>query len=523
MRKLNILSTAIAGILGAGVLSGVAHATTTASVVLNIGGATATDNTVRDLFLRAGTVAAPRVCRGPTSGTPGTIDVYIDGTDVTKNNSTAILCALENTLTAADGVTTLTAGTTVGFVKESGGGSDRGTVYIADATPMAFRSTTDFTGCLPGTTITAGSIPSFPNHQQFILHTNCTAVTTVAGDVGIADVDPQLFNVGLLAISQGQINKLTSDPLYQPMFGVAVSLNTYRALQAAQGLNTASDAKADVPTLTSGQIRGLFGDGVFSNWDAVTDATGNPVVPAGSQLYVCRRGDESGTQASTAQYFLNERCALNTGVLKFKGASVLADQQNGKAYVRNSVDDTRTVFAAKGGGDVRTCLDQHNDLGQHAIGLLGSDSVYDNFGGAGGAANANAGSNQWRYVAIDGRKPDLVSVANGQYDFVMENVLNRRNTTVSGNPVLSGGKLVLADYIKQAFTSSDIISSLIIKTQPHGYTGGLAGGLSGTPNAIPVTTANLDTNPVSAFTKTPGSSVNNCGPAIAVTATPGKL
>ena len=516
MRKVNILSTAIAGILGVGALSGVAHATTTASVVLNISGATATDNTLKTLFLRAGTVAAPRVCRGPTSTTPSTIDVYIDGTDVTKSTNIGILCALEGTLTADDGVTTQSAGTNVAFVKESAGGSDRGTVFVADATAMAFRSTTDFTNCSAGTTQNAGTITSFPGHQQFILHTGCTAVTTIAPDVGVADVDPQLFNVGTQAISQAQINKLTSSPLYQPMFGVAVSLNTYRALQAAQGLNTASDAKADVPSLTSGQVRGLFGEGVFTNWDAVVNATGSPVVAAGSQLYVCRRGDESGTQAATAQYFLNERCALSSGVLKFKNASDTTTQQAGEKYDRVT-DDAKTVFAGSGGGEVRTCLDQHNDLGQYAIGLLGTDSVYDNFGGAGGAANAGAGSNQWRYVAIDGRKPDLVSVANGQYDFVMENVLNRRTT-----PALTGGKLVLADYIKQSFANTDVIATLLIKSMPHGYTGGLAGGLSGTPNAIPVTTANLDSNPVSAFTKTPGSSVNNCGPAIAVTATSAK-
>jgi len=512
MRKLNILSTAIAGVLAAGA----AHAVTTASAVLNIGGATATDNTLKTLFLRAGSVAAPRVCRGPTSGTPAVIDVYIDGTDVTKSTNIAIMCALENTLTADDGVTQLTAGTNVAFVKESGGGSDRGTVYVADSLQIPFRSTTDLSGCSAGSTQNAGTIASFPGHQQFVLHTGCTATVTTAPDVGIADVDPQLFNIGSLAISKAEIDALHSDALYQPMFGVAVSLNMYRALQASQGLSTASDAKADVPSLTSGQIRGLFGEGVFTTWDAVVDASGNSVVAGGSQLYVCRRGDESGTQASTAQYFLNERCGLSSGPLRFKNASDGSTQQNGEKYDRVT-DDAKTVFAGSGGGEVRTCLDQHNDLGQYAIGLLGTDSVYDAFGSAGGAAHAGDGTNQWRYVGIDGRKPDLVSVANGQYDFVMENVLNRRVS-----PALSGGKLVLADYIKQSFTSLDIINSLIIKTQPHGYTGGLAGGLSGTPNAIPVTTGALDSNPVSAFTKTPGSAVNNCSPAIAVTPTTAK-
>ncbi len=236
------------------------------------------------------------------------------------------------------------------------------------------------------------------------------------------------------------------------------------------------------------------------------------MVPA--LVYVCRRGDESGTQAAAAEYFLNERCGKGTNGFKLATGG---DQQNGTAFaLANTASE---VWAGKGSGDVRVCLDAHNDVDHFAIGLLGSESIYDNFGGTGGSAGGGAGAAQWRYVAINGMKPNLKEVANGRYDFVMENVLNIRTQTVSGIAPIDNEPLVLHDYIKASFASLDVIASLLVKTLPHGYTGGLAGSTHAAPNAIPVTNATLDTKPVSAYTKSPLGPVNNCGNAFPLRAT----
>ena len=526
MQKLKQLSAAIAVAIGAAALTTPAHAVTPGAVPsanrVYVSGATATDNALKALFLRAGTGTAPAVCRSPTTATAGTIDVYIDGTDVTKNTSTAILC----TLNVAVG--SLAAGSNVALVKESAGGSDRGTVLVAEATAITtFRSLDDLTGCSAGTTVTANSNTSFPSHQEFVLHSGCTASQSPAvnAQIGVADVDPQLFNVGTSAITKAQISRLTADPLYQPMFGVAVSLNLYRALQRAQG-KTLDDTGANLPTLTTGQVRYLFQDLGAQSWgDAVVSSTGVPItdtsftngVTVSSQVYVCRRGDESGTQASTAQYFFNERCALAAGAQKFANATN-ADQQNGEVFTRAS-SEAFTVFANKGSGDVRTCLDAHNDVDHFAIGLLGSESVYNGPGSLGGLAHAADGTGQWRYVALDGRKPTLEEVANGHYDFVMENVLNRRKSAYNGFPVISGPQLAVYNYVKSSFANIDVIKTLLITANTHGTTGGLAGGLSGIPNAVPVSTTTLLANPVSAFTKSPNGTANNCGPALPVAAT----
>jgi hypothetical protein len=542
MRHSNLLSIAIAGILGGGA-AGSAYAVTPAQVPsgnrLYISGATATDNTLTALFLRTGTGAAPKFCAA------GTIDMYIDGTNPTGATNRAILCTLDHALSDTNGTATLAAGTNVAILKESGGGSDRGTNFVANADLLAFRGLSDVSTCSAGTVQAAGSITSFVGHQAFTLHTGCIPTENVRTQAGIADVDPQLFTAGTQPITQAQIDRLTSDPLYQPMFGAAVSLNLYRALQRAQGIALAGtsvdDDAAHMPTLTRNQIAGLFADGMISDWSLITNSAGVPVTDASftagvavpSTVYVCRRGDESGTQASAAQYFLNERCAAGQGVNGFKLASTPANQQNGAAFTAPGINNTNPanpiitsigstgdeVWAGVNGGAVRNCLDGHNDVNHFAIGLLGTDSVYNAFGSAGGLAKNADGNGQWRYVAIDGKKPNLESVANGTYDFVMENVLNMRNAPAAGQAVISGAPLVLHDYIKTAFASLDVIGSLVIKSMPHGYTGGLAGGLSGTPNAIPVTQGNLDTNPVSPFTKSPLGPVNNCGPAIPVAGT----
>jgi len=514
MRKLTQLSAAIATIIGAATVASTANAVTTVPAAnrVYISGATATDNALKTLFLRKGVTGGAAICRSASTTPTGTIDVYIDGTDVTKNNSTAILCTLNQAIGG------LAAGNDVAIIKESEGGSDRGTVAVAQAQSLAsFRSLDDLTGCSAGTAVGATTVASFPNHAEFTLHSGCTAKATVTTQIGVADVDPQLFNIGTAPVSTADVKRLTADALYQPMFGVAVSLNLYRALQRAQG-KTLDDTSANIPTLTTPQIRYLFQAGGADSWSSIVSSTGKAItdlsytnnVVVSNTAFVCRRGDESGTQAGTAQYFLDERCALDRGPPLFVGASN-ADQQNGTVYTRVT-DDALRVYAGKGSGDVRNCLDQHSDIDTFAIGLLGSESKYDGINSLGGSAGKNDGTQQFRYIAIDGRKPTLEEVANGHYDFVMENVLNRRKTAFNGVPVIAGPQLGMYNYIKTAFADVDVIRSLLV-TQSIGTTGGLMPGLnsaglgSSTP---PVDATLLNSNPVSPYTKSPNVSVNNC-------------
>jgi len=499
-----------AGLLCGALIGTAAHAvmpsTVTAANRLYVSGATATDNALATLFLRTGSVAAPPVCKA------GTIDVYIEtAAPVTGSKQKAILC----TLNVAVG--TIAANTNVAFLKESNGGSNEGTQVVARGAARTFLNIANDAApaCTTTAAVAANSIASYPNHQAFTLHSVCSGLDATAHpDAGVADVNPALFTAGLTPISQAEINHLQSDSLYQPSFGVAVSQNLYRALQSAQGKNTASDTAAEMPTLTTGQVRGLF-TGTIGTWDQVTSPTGTAL--SVKPVFVCRRGDDSGTQASFASYFLNERCV--SGVPPFVPATNGVSQQGGSTW-SFATFGADPVFAGAGSGDVRNCLDSHNDHDDFAVGILGTESKYDAPGSAGGSANAAAGTQQFRYVKLDGRTPNLESVANGVYDFVEENVLNRLNTTINGQSPPAGHKKDLADFIKNSFGDTDVIATLLV-TQAHGLTGGLAPALAPgvVANTLPVSQAGVIANPVSPFSKSILGPVQDCGPAIPVAPT----
>jgi ABC-type phosphate transport system substrate-binding protein len=499
-----------AGLLCGALAASSAYAVTPSQVTaanrLYISGATATDNALATLFLRTGNTDAPPVCKS------GTIDVYTDtAAPVTGSKQKAILCTLNQ---AVGGIA---ANTNVAFLKESNGGSNEGTQVIARGVARTFLNIANDAApnCTTTTTQAAGSIASYPSHQAFTLHSVCSGLDTAAKpDVGIADVNPALFNIGLTPISTAEVNRLQSDSLYQPSFGVAVSLNLYRALQSLQSKTVTSDTAADMPSLTSAQVRGLITGNIFS-WDQITGPTGTPL--ASKPVFVCRRGDDSGTQASFASYFLNERCV--NGGPNFVTATNTASQQSGSTW-NFATFGTDPVFAGAGSGDVRNCLDGHNDHDDFAVGILGTESRYDALGSAGGSANAAAGTQEFRYVKLDGRTPNLESVANGVYDFVEENVMNRLNTAFNGQNPPSGNKAALANYVRDSFGNLDVISTLVV-SQSHGLTGGLAPALGAgvTPNAIPVSAAQVVANPVSPYTKSLNGPVFDCGPATTIAPT----
>ncbi len=417
---MNSIKTTVKGLLLVGALAATAaHAVTPSAVGTNnrlfISGATATDNALTALFLRAGTTDAPAFCQA------GTIDVYIAGTDLASAKQRSILCNL------ATAVGSLSAGTAVAVSKESNGGSDQGTVTIANAGTRQYLDLTNNTSptCGAVSTVNANTIASFPNHQAFTLHPSCTGLANVRADVGVADVNPALFSAGTAPITQAQIDRLTSDALYQPVFAVGVSTNLYRALQRAQGKTVGSDTADNVPSLTTAQVAAIYSGGI-GDWSQVVSPTGlainSATYTAGANVngtpFICRRGDESGTQASHASHFLGERCM--TGVLSFVSVSDTNCQQSGCTW--SATYNNQQVFAGSGSGEVRKCLDAHNDLDHFAIGVLSNESRYDGLGSLGGSANAGAGTQQFRYVALDGRVPNLESVANGKYNFVEENV-----------------------------------------------------------------------------------------------------
>jgi hypothetical protein len=538
MSKISVAVSAIlaASALGAAVGANAAAVVPSADHFFPTSGSTALDNAIKEYFLLSG-----GICKANSASTP--INVYVDGTSSLTSgvHQTLVVCSSS----AAFG--TVAAGDTIGLAKESNGGSLEGTINVARATPLNFLDglATGGITCTGGPTAVAAGT-NYAHQQAYNLYTGCTTLKTYAPTIGWADEQPAAWlGFGQRPITPADEAALTTNPLVQNVFGFAVSLNLYRTLQNMQGLTVGDDTLANMPKLSLTALTSLYTGGA-SSWTNITNASGKDVttfVPgtthavSGSTVFVCRRGDSSGTNAFVDLALLNNRCSSSgatqvpatTANASCKGLpSGLTPQDFGCSWTSSNIGDT--VFPGAGGGDVAACLDAHSKNDDFAIGNLTTNQAFGNPNAPGGSGDTNTGSNtHFRFIAIDGHLPNLTSVANGQYPFVEDNVLNTK-TSAGGN--VTG----LSAYITSSttgFASPTVIEDFIATQASAKSTAGTADtnwntGIlfdalnpQGVPqNSTPVTTANLTGgsggNPVSAYTQLVAGGLNNCQPPVAL-------
>jgi len=533
---------------------GVAHADPlplgSGGIAYYLSGSTAMDNGVKALLLQG--------TGGICNATP---DVYIDSTaaDITKAHNTLVVCKISEPL--GSGASQVPSGTLVAFDKESNGGSLEGILPISQNIGLKFftglqTATAGTLGCTSSVTVPAGysSTSPYTYAQQYVLHYGCTPPTTSSTAVpvvGFADENPESFNVGSPTVGSSDIGKIGYQQFVQNVFGIGVSLNMYRALQHAQGL-TQNDALANTPTLSSNAIRSLFAGNVAS-WSGITDASGNAInaltntgnVAVSNQVYLCRRGDSSGTNASVGIYFgLDNRCTSSSGGAQFGMAAGNTSVGNCKGYIsafgsatnlptteygcswQNASNSADTVFAGFGGGDVASCLSYHDTQNQFALGLLTTNQGMGDVGGTGGSADSSTSTNgRFRFVKIDGKAPDLGSVVNGTYDYVMDNIIVTAKTPTSDTSDL-------VKYLTNLYFTKAALVRDFMATQPtdSNFTAGvlidqLNANNTFTPNSTPPyvtgsqvkagTNGTTTINPVSPFTQLAinGSDPQDCGKA----------
>jgi hypothetical protein len=260
-------------------------------------------------------------------------------------------------------------------------------------------------------------------------------------------------------------------------------------------------------------------------------------------VYLCRRGDSSGTNAFVDLQFIGNRCNANGIAQLAPGAANSACKGLPPTAPPGSAVDygctwltanngTDTVFAGAGGGDVAACLDYHDLNNDYAIGNLTTNQVFGGPLEPGSSTRpaTDTGTNtHFRYVAIDGHNPALVNVANGQYPYVEDDVLNTHN------PDPNSAVTAMGTFITKKFTTASVVLDFDLASQqtsaetsaaghavdPDWYAGLLfdaASGLgAGAPNAVPTTTAAIVTgagaNPTSDFSQLGTTGVlNNCVP-----------
>ena len=444
-------------------------------------GSTAMDNPLKFLFVHNG-----GICN------PSNIDVYTD-------NASASLFGGHNNMVVCDlntGVTigSFTPGTAVAFDKESNGGSLEGTVPVANGSTLTFFNAASAPTCASTTSVAATGTSA-----AYTLHYGCTPNGSIAPQIGIADENLEVFDIGSPQVTNAIKAKLKYTQFAQNVFGIGVSLDLFRALQRAQGLTstgTTNDSLANRPTLSSAAIRALY-TGTVASWTQVSDAAGNAISSAADNggtaisnttVYLCRRGESSGTESSVDIRFIGNRCtqaaaepiAIQTATTASGHCTGQLTSGTAEEYGcgwSSTLNNTDVVFAGFGGGDVASCLTYHDTQGQFAIGNLTTNQAEADLNGAGGTGDSNSSTNgRFRFVKIDGKSPDLGSVVNGTYDYVFDNIMATQNNSVAERDAL-------VTYLLQDFFKSSVLAEAIMNTQP-GDTNFTAGVLIDQLNSV---------------------------------------
>ncbi|HEY4340739.1 MAG TPA: substrate-binding domain-containing protein [Steroidobacteraceae bacterium] len=461
----------------------------------------------------------------------GTYDLY-------KTATGYVLTGKASGIFAAHGVA---AGTSIAFVKQTQGGSATGVhnVNVGLSTP-GFSDILN--ASFPGSCAAAVPTGAASPFQAFNTYTCSQAEISVVPNAGISDEDPTSF-IGTGSVSAADASALNAKNGVQVPFGVIVSTAMRNALQTAEGLASGSETLANVPSMTSTQLRAIFAGGITS-WDDVfvlNAASGNMVAvdpgQTGSFVHVCRRGDTSGTMFATNINFFQKGCSKGT-----TGGVAAADapptQLNGETWTGGTgANDLGLVqlgmafFAGSGTGDVKNCVSAGLDT--PPADPAGVDTVNFRIGFV-SMDQAPTLASTWRYVAIDGVAPTIWNIQRGSYQWLTEDTFNStaaslaRNgstlasgifTTVAANfadlNALAGLNAATQNAVALADTSNGgadtglvQLGSTTLWNAAVPWTAGPSVS-AGWPAAIRAINV-AGKGPLSSVSKTYGGSVNNC-------------
>lgn len=286
------------------------------------------------------------------------------------------------------------------------------------------------------------------------------AIAKPAG--GFSDVESALFGV-----TDTSTYGTEGEALIGQVFGVAVSINLYRALQVEQGIypdvataaaNDSSFDPAKAPSVSSAAYASLV-TGNTASWSILlpNDSSANA-----GKVNIARRVPTSGTQASSNAYFLKNPCNGDPSLL-------------GKLFPVSAADSTSDFVVTEGSGtsDAKKKL----TTSQYAIGII---SLENNW-----RTESKTDRNGYRFVKLDGIHPEApiagsgaavddkarYTAAQGNYPFHME-----MRTFVANSADTFGASLI--NQIKSTF------GTLACSDIPRGLTLNPLSGSSCTPGQV---------------------------------------
>lgn len=353
-----------------------------------------------------------------SSNTPGSLGNYT-AYACKRNNRVAVLY---HTLDGGslNAYTPHTIGAVLARVKFVGTGNGCSTTgSFTDSVNPANNATVN-KGCtlIGGNLPTSGSVAAVSATNATALATDPNAPSYPVG--GYSDVEAALFAP---SIGGGNVASkgVEADVGVGQVFGVAVSVPLYRAMQVAQGITetgtTANDfAPSNAPNITYAQYVSLIAQGGENKLSLL--------VPSNtSRINLERRVDTSGTQASSNAFFLRNPCT--GGVAAALQPAIPSDNITGQfAVTLNS-----------GSGDVKTRLNtasnSADDNVKYAIGVLSAENNW----------RTESSTPGYRYLKIDGVHPELgdtdrarITSTTGDYKFHMEMKSFVRADNLPGKP-----------------------------------------------------------------------------------------
>jgi hypothetical protein len=320
------------------------------------------------------------------------------------------------------------SGTNIAIVKQTKGGSATGIHNVnAGTAPGGFPDLSNlatFTGTCGTPTATAASSP----FQAFSTYA-CTLAesATIVPNAGISDEDPTTF-IGTGGVTAADATALTAQHAVEVPFGVVVSKALRDRLQTAEGLTSGSDAVADIPSLTTAQLRAIYSGQMISLSDlyVLNPATNNltQVDTSNSLVHICRRGDTSGSQFATNIYYFGAGCSKGSGVGSIATPDNAASQASGEAWAGTAANINAFVFAGSGTGDVISCVSNTT--------LATGDTVAYRIGFASTDQAATTGGT-WRFIGVNGVAPTIWNIQLNQYDWLTEDTFNYNATSIARN------------------------------------------------------------------------------------------
>jgi len=218
---------------------------------------------------------------------------------------------------------------------------------------------------------------TFPSPSYY-----CAGTELQVSDGGVSDVEPGMFRgpnlpAGETALSAAELAVLDVASQNGVVMGVAVT-NNY-----------------PYTTISKAAVQSIM-TGTYTDWSQVNASLSGPIT-------LETRAAGSGTKSAANAFFLNAPCS--TAGLPPQPAQ--GDPVNFSTY---------TVVENSGTGGVKAGLNSVYAKGQMGLGLVSLE-------------NTPSGSDNWKFVAIDGVAPTIANAVSGDYQFFVEQSMQWRSST----------------------------------------------------------------------------------------------